>query len=68
MRGRMMLYIDQYGNRYVAATVADLKRQVGPGRVSRVYVDGRDGHTYHVGYRIGSTWLTAYNMVRNRVA
>lgn len=60
----MNLYIDQYGSKYYASTVKELKEQVGAGRVSIMYVDGKDGKTYNVGYVIGQTWLTAYTPLR----
>lgn len=56
------LYIDQYGSKFYASTLKELRRQVSTGgnRVSIMYVDGTDGKTYRVGYVIGQHWLTAY--------
>lgn len=53
------LYIDQYHNIFWARTRAELSRQI-PGRVSKMYVDKKDGSVSHVGYIIGQHWLTAY--------
>lgn len=56
------LYVDQYGNRFYASTVRELREQIagGKSRVSIMYVDGKDGKTYRVGYVIGGHWLAAY--------
>ena len=58
----MKLYLDQYGNRFFANTVKDLRSQIGMGgsRVHRLYKDKQDGATVHIGYVIGGHWLTAY--------
>ena len=58
-----LLYIDQYGNRFWAKTVRELRQNVGGGRVSKMYRDKRDGRTVHVGYVIGQHWLSAYSPV-----
>ena len=58
-----MLYVDQYGNKFYASTLKELRQQI-PGRVSKMYWDS--GYlkgpikTYHVGYVIGNHWLNAY--------
>jgi len=52
------VYIDQYGTRFYASTRKDLKRQI-PGRINKMYQEF-DGKTYHVGYVIGSHWLTKF--------
>lgn len=53
------LYVDQYGNRFYAGTLKELKEQV-TGRVSIMYVDTKDGKTMRTGYVIGQHWLTEY--------
>lgn len=58
-----MLYIDQYGCKFYAKTIKELRQEVGGGRVSKMYIDGKDGKTYHVGYVIGGHWLNAYEPV-----
>lgn len=60
MRGKLTLYLDQYGNRFFARTVAELRDKIGGGRVSRMYADKNDGHTVHVGYVVGPHWCTAF--------
>lgn len=62
MRGRFVLYIDQYGTHYPARNVKELKARPHylPGKVSRMYIDKKNGKTMHVGYVIGKYWLTAY--------
>lgn len=60
MNGRWMLYIDQYGQRIGARTVKELRERAGGGRVSRQYIDTKDGRTWHTGYVVGARWFTAY--------
>lgn len=59
MNGKLTLYVDQYGNKYFARTIKELRKQVG-GHVSKMYRDKKDGSTVHVGYVVGKLWLTAY--------
>ena len=59
MNGVRTLFIDQYGNKYWASTVKELREQI-PGRCSKMYVDKTDGRTMHVGYVIGQHWLTMF--------
>lgn len=59
MNGKPILYLDQYGNRWHARTVADLRRQIG-GRASKMFRDKADGSTVHCGYVVGGHWCTAY--------
>lgn len=56
------LYIDQYGNRFWARTVKELREQIagGKSRVSIMYADTKDGRTVRRGYVIGQHWLSAY--------
>ena len=56
-----MLFIDQYGNKFFASSIRNLRSQIGNGgsRVSKMYIDTDDG-TYHIGYVIGDHWLTMY--------
>ncbi len=67
MRGKQTLYVDQYGSRFWAKTVKELRGMIGMGgsRLSKMYVDKKDGRTVHVGYVIGQHWLTAYQPVEN---
>jgi hypothetical protein len=62
MNGKLMLYLDQWGNRWWAKTVKELREQIGMGgsRVSKMYVDKKDGRSVHIGYVVGQHWLTAY--------
>jgi hypothetical protein len=62
MRRVATLYIDQYGNKFVASTLKELRQQI-PGRCSKMYVDKTNGATMHVGYVIGKHWLTMYRRV-----
>lgn len=67
MNGELTLYIDQWGSKYWAKTVKELRERVGMGgsRVSKMYRDKKDGRTVHVGYVVGEHWLTAYRPVEN---
>lgn len=62
MHGKPCLYVDQYGNKFYARTVKELRGKIqgGGSRVSRMYNDKADGTTVHTGYVIGPHWLTAY--------
>lgn len=60
MNGKMRVYINQYNQCFWAKSVKDLRKQVGGGRISKMYIDKTDGSTKHVGYVIGMHWLTAY--------
>lgn len=53
------LYLDQFGNKFIAATREELSKQI-PGRVSPMYHDKKDGSTVRVGYVIGEHWLTEF--------
>jgi len=57
---RYHLFIDQYGGKEWARSLKELKEKVGPGRVSKQYVDKKDGTTVHCGYVIGRRWFTRY--------
>lgn len=59
MNGKPMLYLDQFGNRWHASTVRELRQQIG-GRVSKMYRDKPDGRTVHIGYVVGQHWCNAY--------
>ena len=65
MNGELMLYLDQFGSKYFAATIAELREAVGSGRVGKMYCDLKDGEAVHVGYVIGRHWLEAFRPVRN---
>ena len=69
MKGKRTLYIDQWGNRFWANTVKELRNQIGRGgsRVSKMYRDKKDGRIVHVGYVIAEHWLTAYQPVEVEV-
>lgn len=56
------LYLDQYGNKFFARTVKELRSKIegGGSRVSKMYIDKKDGSTVHCGYVIGGHWLTAF--------
>ncbi len=64
MNGELLLYIDQYGDKYYAKTVLELRRKINNGgsRIQKMYRDTKYG-TKHIGYVIGGHWLTAYKPV-----
>lgn len=61
------LFVDQYGNRFYAHTVKDLRKQIGMGgsKVSKMFVESEKGDAMHVGYVIGTHWLSMYAPVYN---
>ena len=65
MNGKLFLYLDQFGNHFYARTVKALRVQIegGGSRVSKMYVDGKDGLPLHVGYVIGRYWLSIFEPV-----
>lgn len=63
MRGKQILYIDQYGRPVWARTVKELREKCGGGRVVKIYRDKQDGRSVHVGYGVGSRWFYAYRPV-----
>jgi hypothetical protein len=60
LKGKTTMFRDQYGRAYWARTLKELRDQL-PGRVSKMYVDMKDGRTVHCGYVVGSLWLTAFS-------
>ena len=60
MNGKVMLYIDQHGDRWYAKSVRELHRRLGGARPSKMYVDKKDGGTVHIGYVIGTHWCNAF--------
>ena len=64
MRGKPMLYVDQYGDKFYASTVRELREKIGGGRVGKMYRDLKDGGTVHVGYVVGRHWCSAYAPVK----
>ena len=62
MNGKKTMFIDQYGHNYWATTIAGLKSQI-PGKVSKLFIDKKDGSTWHTGYVVGQFWLTAFRPV-----
>ena len=59
MNGKLMLYVDQYGNKWYAKTVRELKQKIG-GKVSKMYRDKVDNTIVHVGYVVGKHWCDMY--------
>lgn len=62
LNGEMTLFLDQYGNPYWAKTLEELRSKCA-GRVSKMYVDKKDGTSVWCGYVIGNRWLTAYRPI-----
>lgn len=60
MRGKLMLYQDQYGHGIWAKTVKELREKVGGGRVGKIYRDRPGDKVVHVGYVVGSRWFSAF--------
>jgi hypothetical protein len=60
MNGIMVLYMSQYGDKFYSKNLRDLQKQVGGGRISKMYNTTKGGVDYHCGYVVGDFWLTAY--------
>lgn len=69
MNGKLMLYVDQFGNHFFVYTIKELRNKIGMGgsKVSKMYHDFKDGTTRHVGYVIGNHWLHAYTPYAKQV-
>lgn len=61
--GELTLFIDQYGAPVWARTAKELREKVGTGKVSKQYVDKKDGSTVHNGYVVGRRWFSAYRPI-----
>lgn len=62
MRGKTILYVDQYGRNIIAKTVAELREKAGGGKVSKMYCG--EAHVHHIGYVVGDRWFRAFEPVR----
>jgi hypothetical protein len=61
MNGKLMLYIDQYGQPIWARTVRELRSKCGGGRVFKIYCDrSNPPRTVQVGVGVGSRWFNRY--------
>ena len=63
MNGKLMLYLDQFGNYFYARTVRELRGKVGSrgSRIAKMYVEsGADGEPQHIGYVIAGHWLRMF--------
>lgn len=60
---KQFMAIDQYGRTYHNLTHPrrDLREKLG-GRVSKMFIDDKDGNVLHVGYVIGQFWLQVYEV------
>lgn len=61
---QLLMYLDQYGYKYYAHSLQELKKEVCPytksPKVSIMYQDKKDGSTVRCGYIVSDHWLTAY--------
>lgn len=57
------LFLSAQGHIF-ATSRKELVEKAGGGRVSKMYRDGTDGKTYHVGYVVGPRWFVAYAPVK----
>jgi len=63
MNGKLMLYLDQFGNYFYARTARELRGKVGSSgsRIAKMYVrNGADGKPRHIGYVIAGHWLRMF--------
>ena len=60
--------IDQYGEHFhgLVHPRKELCERLGCKHVDKMFVDGKDGGTYHVGYVIGGHWLNVYEVIPMR--
>lgn len=67
MNGKPILYVDQYGSKIMAYTLRELRERCGGGRVFKIYQEGEDGKSLHVGYGVGQRWFSAYIPFRKSI-
>ena len=64
MRGKLILYVDQYGSHILARSTKELREKAGGGRLFKIYVDKiageHAGKSVHCGYGVGHRWFNAY--------
>lgn len=66
-KAKVRLFIDQYGYKYYASTLKELKeKHYLKGKISKMYVDRKD-KVYHIGYVIGQNWLTEFSPVEKEI-
>lgn len=57
---RPTLFIDQYGNNVWASSAKELAERTGASKLSKMYVDKKDGPTRWIGYVARDRWFAAY--------
>ncbi len=60
--------IDQFGQTYhgLEHPRKDLCERIGCKHVQKMFIDGKDGKMYHVGYVISGYWLNVYEVIPMR--
>lgn len=57
--------IDQYGQHYDDLGKhprTELLNRLGYKKAEKMYIDKKDGSSVHIGYIVGSLWITLYKM------
>jgi hypothetical protein len=54
------LWLDQHGQFFFARTIKEAHIAAGGGKISKVYIDTKDGRTKHIGYCIGDRWFRCF--------
>ena len=65
MKNRNFMAVDQYGTTYRNLGKhprKELMVRLCCKHAVKMYCDGKDGKTYHVGYIIGGLWLSLYEV------
>lgn len=60
---KQRIFLDQYGTTIYARTIKELREKSYGGRVSKMYIDTKEGKTKHIGYVIGKHWYNEYQLV-----
>ena len=65
---KFFMAVDQYGNTFhnLKHPRKDLCEKLGRQHVDRMYVDTKDGKSYHCGYIIGGHWLDVFEVIPMR--
>ena len=67
---KVYMAVDQYGQTFhgLKHPRKELMERIGVKHASKMYVDGKDGVTYHTGYVIGGHWLRVGEVIFMRSA
>lgn len=62
---KQYMAVDQYGQTHhgLESPRKDLLERTGYSTAEKMYVDKKDGSTVHIGYIVGDSWYTIYEVI-----